>query len=246
MANKAYKNYKGELVTNCPKPEGTCLEPNHLTKKQLSDMRKGGFNIPIFAGDVLPKDVIATSKTLKNMNVGKTTVKGNPALQVSFPGLGNRKIFLIADKGDDFYEADIVIVFFDEEFDGDENYAHQLYEYNIHGQGTIDYRIRKDSKGRLYFVDDVVDSAIEFSKLEKSESLRETFDENLYNTEQIMFDENDKIITDTVLPNLPVEAKSWLVEHASYVDGSKPDYNVSGKNLNYGTVKSIVGEVEEL
>lgn len=30
----AYKNYKGDLITNCPKPEGTCWQPLHLTKEQ--------------------------------------------------------------------------------------------------------------------------------------------------------------------------------------------------------------------
>jgi hypothetical protein len=29
-----YRNFKGELVTNCPKGEGYCWEPEHLTKEQ--------------------------------------------------------------------------------------------------------------------------------------------------------------------------------------------------------------------
>jgi hypothetical protein len=41
----AYKNYKGDLITNCPKPEGTCWQPLHLTKaqrkQQLESLKHG-------------------------------------------------------------------------------------------------------------------------------------------------------------------------------------------------------------
>lgn len=30
----SYRNFRGELITNCPKGEGLCWEPNHLTKEQ--------------------------------------------------------------------------------------------------------------------------------------------------------------------------------------------------------------------
>ena len=39
MANN-YKNYLGELITNCPKGEGFCSELNHLTKKQYKALQK--------------------------------------------------------------------------------------------------------------------------------------------------------------------------------------------------------------
>lgn len=244
MTSKPYKNYKGELVTNCKKSEGTCLEPNHITKKQLMDMRKNGFDMPIFAGEEVPKDVIATSKALKNQKVGKTTVAGNDALIVEFPELGNRKVFLVKDPGDEYNSPNVVILFADEEFDGDEAYNEQIESYAKYGQSDLPYTVLKTPNGNLFFADSNVGGMIAFKDLEKAESLRETFDEYLTDTEKIMFDVDGKIITDTVLPNLPAKAKDWLVDNASYVEGTAPD---SEKAFwDYFTSGKIVGKVEPL
>lgn len=40
MKTTSYKNYLGEVITNCPKGEGYCSELNHLTKKQYNDLQK--------------------------------------------------------------------------------------------------------------------------------------------------------------------------------------------------------------
>lgn len=244
MANKPYKNYKGELITNCPKPEGTCLEPNHLTKKQLTEMRKTGFSIPIFAGDTVPRDTVATSKQLKNQKVGKTTVAGNPALVVELPELVSRRMFLVKDPGDDYTQANVVILFSDAEFDGDEAYNDQINEYAKYGQSEIPYTVVKTPKGDLFFADSNVGGMLAFKDLEKAEPLRETFDEYLTDTEKIMFDENGKIISDTILPNLPAKAKEWLVDNASYIRGMEPDEDKA--YWDYLTSGDIVGKVEEL
>lgn len=244
MSNKAYKNYKGELVTNCPKPEGTCLEPNHLTKKQLMEMRKSGFNVPIFAGDNIPRDVVASAKTLKNQKVGKTTVAGDEALVVEFPDLGGRKIFLVKNNGDEYNEPNIVVLFADEEFDGDEAYMEQVESYAKYGQSDIPYTVVKNGKGDLFFADSNVGGMIAFKDLEKAESLRETFDEYLTDTEKIMFDDEGKIISDTVLPNLPAKAKEWLADNASYIEGTAPDTEKAF--WDYFTSGKIVGKVEPL
>lgn len=244
MSNKPYKNYKGELVANCPKHEGTCLEPNHLTKKQLMEMRKSGFSIPIFAGDVVPRDVIATAKNLKRQEVGKTTVAGNPALVVEFPELGNRRMFLVKDNGDDYNRGNVVVLFSDSEFEGDEAYNEQLEAYARYGQSEIPYTIVKSTNGNLFFADSNVGGMIAFKDLEKSEPLRETFDEYLTDTEKIMFDEEGKIISDVALPHLPAKAKEWLVQNASYIEGMEPKEDKA--YWDYLTSGDIVGKVEKL
>lgn len=218
MSSKPYKNYKGELVTNCHKSEGTCLEPNHITKKQLMEMRKTGFNIPIFNGDMIPKETVADSKTLKNIVVSETHINSNPALQISLPDLGNRKIWLVKDPGDSFNEPNVVIVFHDEEFEGDEAYNEQLDSYFKYGQSDLPYTVVKNLEGELFFNDKNVGGMINFSHLEHAESLRETFDDFLTDTEIIMFDNEGKILTDKVLPSLPSEAKEWLKQNASNVE----------------------------
>lgn len=216
--SKAYKNYKGETVTNCHKSEGYCLEPNHITKTQLMKLRKDGFNIPIFKGELIPKDNIATKKTLKNVVCNETEVNGMPALEVALPDLGNRKIYLIKDNGDSFSEPNIVVVFHDEEFSGDEAYNEQLDLYKKYGQNDLPYTIVKNEEGVLFFDDKNVGGMIAFSSLEKAEPLRETFDDFLTDTESIMFDDEGKLITDTVLPSLPAQAKAWLKKNASTVE----------------------------
>lgn len=40
MKSNSYRNYLGELITNCPKGEGYCNELNHLTKKQYKQLQK--------------------------------------------------------------------------------------------------------------------------------------------------------------------------------------------------------------
>jgi hypothetical protein len=56
-----YKNYKGDLITNCPKPEGTCWQPLHLTKeqrKQQMDALKRGESLTFI--DNIEKDPFTT------------------------------------------------------------------------------------------------------------------------------------------------------------------------------------------
>ena len=51
MANKHYKNYRGELITNCPKPAGTCSEFNHFTKEQFKALNRKSNLIDTIATD---------------------------------------------------------------------------------------------------------------------------------------------------------------------------------------------------
>ena len=243
MSNKPYKNYKGETVTNCPKAEGTCLEPNHFTKKQFADMRSQGSNVS-FDATILPKDTVATVKSLKNMTVGRTHVAGNPALEVSFPELGNRKVYLVDSPEDEYYNQNVVILFSDSEFVGDDAYNGQLSNYAKYGQAEVSYTVVKDAEGKLFFSDSIVGGLIAFEDLDKAEPLRETFDEYLTDDEKIMFDNKGKIISDTVLPSLTAKAKEWLVEHAAYIEGTAPDNEK--EFWNYFTTGEIVSKVEPL
>lgn len=80
MPNKPYKNFRGELITNCPKPAGTCSEFNHFTKAQVKKLQKDSDFISTL-GATLDEDKVVKPRQPRRSDAVKGLFKSKEDLQ---------------------------------------------------------------------------------------------------------------------------------------------------------------------